>query len=230
MVMAAILIVGCEPTTVQPAPASSSAPPEQAGQAPPASEQSKVDDNLLRRNFYIVFDGSGSMVESKCAGGSSKIVVAKKAIIDFEKSLGAADNIALVAFDGNGNTERVLLGTNNRSAFEAHINAVNAGGGTPLYTAIKYAFDRLEEQRAKQLGYGEYHIVVVTDGEASDAENGLIDRINKSPVVIHTVGFCIGQGHSLNQPGKTYYTDAQSPEQVQEGLKAVTAESEKFSK
>jgi PBP1b-binding outer membrane lipoprotein LpoB len=64
MVMAAILIVGCEPTTVQPAPASSSAPPEQAGQAPPASEQSKVDDNLLRRNFYIVFDGSGSMVES----------------------------------------------------------------------------------------------------------------------------------------------------------------------
>ncbi len=231
--LAAILVAGCDPVTVQTAPLPSppQAPPEQAGKAAAPKAERQVDDNLLRRNFYIVLDGSGSMNESRCAGNSTKIQVAKKAIIDFERSLKASDNIGLVVFDHAGVSQRIVLGTNNRSDFETKVNEVSADNGTPLYECVKFAFDQLEAQRAKQLGYGEYHIVVVTDGEANGApENGLIAQINKTPVVIHTIGFCIGEGHSLNQPGKTYYTDAQSPEDVQKGLKAVTAESEKFDK
>jgi Mg-chelatase subunit ChlD len=232
------LFVGCDQSaTVQ----SASPPPPSAatqagvgdGQAstPAAPAPVHVDSNLLRRNFYVVFDGSGSMNESKCAGNSTKIEVAKKALIGFEKSLNASDNIGLAAFDRAGNSERVILGTNNRSDFENQVNAVSADNGTPLYESVRFAFDRLQEQMKKQLGYGEYHIVVVTDGEANGAaENGLIAQINKTPVVIHTIGFCIGVGHSLNQPGKTYYTDAQSPEDVKKGLQEVLAESDKFTK
>ncbi|MDD5165426.1 MAG: VWA domain-containing protein [Candidatus Pacebacteria bacterium] len=228
-----IFIVGCEPTTVQtaPPPSSPQAPPEQAGQATASTSGApQVESNLLRRNFYIVLDGSGSMNEIQCSGNSTKIEVAKKAVIDFERSLNASDNIGLVVFDNAGISERAVLGTSNRRGFEDQVNAVRANNGTPLYECVKFAFGRLEEQRAKQLGYGEYHIVIITDGEASDSENGLIAQVNKTPVVIHTIGFCIGEGHSLNQRGKTYYTDAQSPEEVKKGFKAVTAESEKFDK
>ena len=232
LVLAAIFIAGCDPVTVQTAPPpSSQTPSEQAGQAAAPKAEQQVDSNLLRRNFYVVLDGSGSMNEHRCAGSSTKIDVAKKALIAFERSLKASDNIGLVVFDHAGVSQRVVLGTNNRSDFENRINEVRADNGTPLYECVRFAFDQLEAQRAKQLGYGEYHIVVVTDGEANgEAENGLIARINKTPVVIHTIGFCIDEGHSLNQPGKTYYTDARSPEDVQKGLKAVTAESEKFDK
>lgn len=201
-------------------------PPPLAGAAP---AQPAITDKLLtRRNFYVVFDGSGSMNESRCAGFSTKIKVAKKAVKEFERCLKPEDNIALIVFDGRGVAERVPLGHDNRARFEQEIDAVEANQSTPLYQSIGLAFEGLKRQMTRQLNYGEYHLVVVTDGEATDSEGGVIERINRTPVILHTIGFCIGPGHSLNQPGKTYYADAQNPEAVKKGLQGVLAESARF--
>jgi hypothetical protein len=235
LVAALLCTAGCDPSSG--GPQNTSSPPDAPAQPAQASAPTPppvLDSLLTRRNFYFVFDGSGSMNESRCTGGwSSKLKIAKQAIVDFEGNLKPEDNLALFVFDHAGCSERVPLGNGkeNRAEFETQVQAVSADNGTPLYEAIQSGFEKLEEQRKKQLGYGEYHIVVVTDGEANGIpENGLIDRINKTPIIVHTIGFCLGEGHSLNQPGKTYYVDAKNSEEIKKGLRDVLAESEKFDK
>lgn len=202
---------------------------DQSQGEPPATNSVIVPDSLLtRRNYYVVFDGSSSMRSGECAKGSSKIKVAKEAVKKFALSLKPEDNLGLLVFDGAGVSERITLDIKNRREFIKAIDAIDATSGTPLYQSIGLAFEKLKVQIQKQLQYGEYHLVVVTDGEANDSDNGLIESINQTPIIIHTIGFCIGQGHSLNRPGKVYYADATSPEAVQKGLKDVLAESDKF--
>jgi Mg-chelatase subunit ChlD len=158
----------------------------------------------------------------------SKIVAAKQAIGAFATKINPEDNLGLCAFDSRGVTERAPLSLN-RSAFDKALQAVRSDSNTPLGTAVKLGYSLLQKQARRQLGYGEYYLVVVTDGEA-DKGNDPRDIVNKivsqSPVVISTIGFCIGQGHSLNRPGLTMYHDATNLEQLNQGLESVLAESE----
>jgi len=187
-----------------------------------------IDPILTRRNFLIVLDGSGSMADSQCSGNLSKIVAAKQAIAAFATKLKPEDNLGLCAFDSRGVTERAPLSLN-RGAFDKALQAVRSDSNTPLGTAVALGYSRLQLQARRQLGYGEYYLVVVTDGEA-DKGNDPRDIVNKivsqSPVVISTIGFCIGQGHSLNRPGLTMYHDATNLEELNQGLESVLAESE----
>jgi len=52
--------------------------------------------------------------------------------------------------------------------------------------------------------------------------------LKESPVVIHTIGFCINDKHSLNQPGLTYYKSANDPSSLRASLDEVLAESPEF--
>lgn len=184
------------------------------------------------KNYYVVFDGSGSMSYSDCAPGSTKLDVAKKAVADFAHALPEDANLGLMAFDGAGITERVPLGTGNRAEFASEIGAVLSGGGTPLNSSVRMGYEKLTRQARRQLGYGEYHLVVVTDGEAwpedEDPSSAVDEALTQSPVVLHTVGFCIGESHSLNQPGRTLYYPADNSRELNAGLKNVLAESESF--
>jgi Ca-activated chloride channel family protein len=89
-------------------------------------------------------------------------------------------------------------------------------------------YSLLQKQAQRQLGYGEYYLVVVTDGEADRETTPVIVNkiVSESPVIISTIGFCIGEGHSLNRPGLTMYHDATNLEQLNQGLESVLAESE----
>lgn len=190
-----------------------------------------IAGNILAKNYYVVLDGSGSMSGSECAGGSNKMAVAKEAIITFAKQLPANANLGLFIFDNNGQSERVALRENNQSDFIHAVNAVRANNGTPLYSAVRHGYLALEKQAIKQLGYGEYHLVIVTDGEASvgeDPTNAVDEILMASPIVIHTIGFCIDENHSLNKRGVTYYRAADNPESLQQGLEAVLAEASSF--
>ncbi len=72
---------------------------------------------------------------------------------------------------------------------------------------------------------------MVTDGEASEGQDptGAVKLIlDRSPVVLHTIGFCIGERHSLNQPGRTIYRAADNPNQLRQSLSGVLAEAPKF--
>ncbi|WP_144391768.1 vWA domain-containing protein [Pleionea sediminis] len=198
---------------------------------PKLGEQTNLADNLLAKNYYIVFDGSGSMGDYACEGAGAKIDIAKKAISAFIDEIQPSDNVGLLAFDRKGNKERVALSVQNRPSLKQAVQSVEASGGTPLRTSITEAYAALTSRAKQQMGYGEYHLVIVTDGEASSGErpDEIVSKIVKqSPVQIHTVGFCIDQTHSLNQRGIVNYRSANSAETLVKSLQTVLAEAESF--
>ena len=203
---------------------------------PPPSNDTQsvvVARDLLATDYEVVLDSSGSMDGRACGSKVSKSEAAKQALKVFATRVPAGANLGLIVFDSDGITERVALGTGsaNRTAFMDAVMRTKPGGGTPLWHAITLAKEKIEAQGRSQLGYGQYHIVVVTDGEADITSNpaSVVNEINtRSPIIIHTVGFCIGEDHSLNQPGRIFYREAASPEQLQEGLTEVLAESPTF--
>lgn len=189
-----------------------------------------VSKDVLAKNYYLIIDGSGSMTEEKCSDGMQKIDVAKTAITQFVNRIPANANIGLLTFDMSGVKQKAPLGINRQQVLQ-DIAAINAGGGTPLQTSVLYGFQALELQARTQLGYGEYHLVVVTDGEASSGEDpspAVTQLLAESPVILHTIGFCIGPGHSLNVSGQTDYRAANNPAELQQGLADVLAESNEY--
>jgi len=245
LLAAALVFPGCdEPPKPAPKPAAVAEKPQgpvstrPLTPAWPAAAQGKseaqVSSDLFARNYYVVLDASGSMTEKACSGDLPKIDAARNALGAFAESLPASANLGLQVFDARGIREQIPLaaGEGNRAKFKSVLATVRAGGGTPLHTAITQAYARLEQQGARQLGYGEYHLVVVTDGEASDGQdptNAVKFILDRSPIVLHTIGFCIGPKHSLNQPGRTIYRAADNPQQLRQHLSDVLAEAPSFS-
>src|SRR5215510_14255270 len=83
----------------------------------PASAQPTAGGEAsLARNFYFIFDGSGSMAEplnNKCTGDkqfSNRLAGAKWAVKQFMPQVPDDVNLGLWIFDAQGNQERVPLG------------------------------------------------------------------------------------------------------------------------
>jgi len=183
-------------------------------------------------NYYVVLDGSGSMRRVDCSDGQPKIQVAVSALSRFIEAVPEQANLGLAVFDDAGLSERVALGVGNRDAIQQALRKVDVNGGTPLKSSIELAYDKLTTQARQQLGYGDYHLVLVTDGypdpQREDPADAVQTLLASSPVVLHTIGFCLGEEHVLNQPGRVYYTAADSPEQLSQGLGSVLAEAPAF--
>ena len=187
----------------------------------------------LSRNFYFVFDGSGSMKDPPPASSQgdhsvpSKIVGAKWAVNEFMKNVPKNVNLGLFVFDARGEREVLPLGPNNRQKFLDDINAVQAKNGTPLGDAIGKGALALAKQYKRQLGYGEYKLIVITDGEADDRiENGITTAM-KYNIPIYTIGFGIGPTHSLRKYSISYRS-ADSAKQVESALEQAAAELDVF--
>lgn len=191
---------------------------------PSISDEVEVDlKNAGTKNYYIIFDGSGSMA-------GEKIEIAKKAFIRFIKIIPDKSNIGLTSFDANGFHERAPLGSSKNKIIE-EVNKIRAGGSTPLGSCIDIAYQKLGLQAKKQMGYGEYSLIILTDGQATDGNKMgyAVDLILKeTPIAIHTIGLKIGTGHALNQPGRIYYKAAENFEELSQGLESVLAETENF--
>lgn len=218
-------------TAAQPATASVTAARLQLPWPPMKDQAQDIAADLLARNYYVVLDGSGSMNAQGCSGGQTKMQAAKAALKNFADSVPAHANLGLTAFDGAGVSERVALAANNRQEFVRVVSDIRANGGTPLRAAIERAYTKLLDQGRRQLGYGEYHLVVVTDGVADKGQDPtqIVKRIlGESPVVVQTIGFCIGSDHALNQPGATIYRTAENADELRQGLTDVLAEAPQF--
>ncbi|MBU1567419.1 MAG: VWA domain-containing protein [Proteobacteria bacterium] len=203
-------------------------------QWPPAigdGQTAQLADSLTTKNYVLIFDGSGSMAKQGCSGNRSKNEVARDAVIEWAASLPEDANLGLVVFDRNGFSIRLPLGLGNRPQFQAEIRKVVPDKSTPLAVALEMAQSMQNDQGRKQLGYGDYTTVIVTDGAADDIpalENNVNMVLATSPVMIHTIGFCIAADHSLNRTGRTTYRAANNPAELRQGLQEVLAESESF--
>lgn len=195
----------------------------------------EIAENTLAKNYYIILDTSGSMNEYECAlPGQTKLDVAKESLGQWIKNISSNDNIALMVFRDKQVSERLPLGRNTPAYTTQFLETLSeqfARGGTPLGKALEKAYYALESQARKQLKYGEYNIVVVTDGAASDrrAMEAVTQKMFKSsPIRLHTIGFCIQDNHALNQPNYAYYVSAMNTSQLANSLQGVLAESETF--
>lgn len=200
--------------------------------------QIPLDDKIpgamasLTRNFYFVFDGSGSMADGpdgSCGGDKSfltKIEGAKWAVREFIKKVPTDVNLGLYIFDSNGQREVVSLSPGIHKKFLNEIDNVQASGGTPLARGIYYGTERLVEQYKRQLGYGEYRLVVVTDGQADSVPEASLNAI-KYGISIYAIGLCIGDNHPLRQYALSYRA-ADSVEDLRRGLEQTLAELPNF--
>lgn len=218
------------PLPVEPTPVAEamtqSWPPARKG-----DESLPLASSLTRKNYVLILDGSGSMSKSQCSGNLSKNKVAQQAVIEWASLIPDDANLGLVVFDHSGFSIRLPLGLNNREQFREEVGKVVPDYKTPLARALDTAYSMLTEQGRKQLGYGEYTVVVVTDGAADDIqalERSVNMVLTNSPVMIYTIGFCIANDHSLNRQGRTVYRAANNPAELRQGLQDVLAESESF--
>ena len=191
------------------------APSEQAGRDQ-LLENNTGGEISLARNFYFVLDGSGSM--------DGKMEEAKAAIKIFVDTVPEENvNLGLFVFDNQGTREVVPLAPHNRAQFMAAVNQASPGGGTPLGTSIKTGVDALTTQYKKQLGYGEYRLIVVTDGEASDSISTGVKPANRYGIPIYTIGFGIGERRALRKHSISYRS-ADSAEELKQALEQAASE------
>ncbi len=230
-VLLSVVLVSCN-DNAQPAPQQPVAIAVQA--APPPVP---VADNLLADNWEFVLDASGSMGSSACGtGGNARMETAKDGTMKFSRSLPESANLGLIVFsdhDRGGIQEWLKLGTGagNRTEFIKLVSGIRPYGGTPLRSAIELGVAALNRQSQMQRGYGTYHLVVVTDGDADvgqDPSNYVKKLVATTPISVHTIGFCVDGRHSLDIKGVTQYASASNPQTLEQGLKAILAESESY--
>ena len=188
----------------------------------------------LTRNFYFIFDGSGSMSESltrQCTGDrrfGSRLEGAKWAVEQFLPLMARDVNLGLWIFDADGNRERVALGPDNHGTFLTEVRKTRAGGNTPLTESIAQGVNRLVQQRNHQLGYGEFRLIVVTDGQATGRPlPQAVSYAREQRIPIYTIGLCIGEKHELRQYSVSYRA-ADSIEALKHGLEETLAETSAF--
>ena len=186
----------------------------------------------LTRNFYFVFDGSASMgnpPDNTCSGDrrfSTKIEGAQWAVREFMKNVPSDVNLGLYVFDWNNEKEVVSLGPGNHQKFLQEVGNIVTGDGTPLADGMRVATEHLVEQYKRQLGYGEFRLIVVTDGIASGIPEASLNAIRHG-IPIYAIGLCIGENHPLRQYALSYQA-ADSAEDLRRGLEQTLAELSSF--
>jgi Ca-activated chloride channel homolog len=182
----------------------------------------------MTSNYYFVFDGSGSMLDD------NKIIEAKKACTIFINSLPENINVGLIVFDNNRRADHdfnevIPLSPINKQKLLDAIKAIDPNSGTPLGEAIVFAVNRLKEQRKLQMGYGEFRLIVITDGQANGKveikDAGLLAM--QKAVPIYTLGFKMDSDHELYK-WSLWHATANTQEELVKGLQETVSESDVF--
>ncbi len=224
-----------QPPTSKPTKAAISQDATASGWPPPAEANLPVADDLLADNWEFDLDASGSMGSTACGtGNNARMEAAKSAVIKFSNSLPEGVNRGLVVFSEkkrSGIEEWLKLGPGNRAEFARLVETIQPSGSTPLRSSIELSAAKLTQQAQMQRGYGTYHLVIVTDGEADSGQDPAKftkDLVANTAVTVHVIGFCVDGKHSLDIKGYTQYTSADNPSKLAEGLQKILAESESF--
>ena len=209
----ALLLAALAPGAFQEAPAA----PAQTGLAPP--------DAL---HLAIVLDDSGSMLDPMAGSGRSKMEVAKTALREVFAALPAGARVGVFTLNppyGGTGTELLPIAAHDADAVAAALGGVEAGGGTPLGERLNEATAALLLERAARR-YGDYRLLVVTDGEATDG--GVLDaavpRTLGAGLTVDVIGVAMAGDHTL-ATAVDRYRRADDPQSLREALEEVVAES-----
>jgi len=186
--------------------------------------QEKSQNDVYARNIAIVFDSSGSMDE-KIDRRTRKIDAAKAAIRQVVASLPASTNVGLFIFGGGVRDNAVPIGPKNDATFSDAIAPVYPNGSTPLTEYIRRAADQILLQREKNLGYGWYQIIVVTDGEADNKSTmvSVAKETLRRGIALDVVGVGMTSEHTLAKVS-TSYRAANDIESLNKALTEIVAE------
>ena len=188
----------------------------------------------------VVLDDSGSMGDPMPGAGGSKMAVAKTALAEVFGTLPPSARVGLYTLNatwtrggddgepggGRGTGyEAFAVGEAPPAEAAAALGQIVAGGGTPLGARLADAAAALAAARA-QNKYGEYRLLVVTDGEASDAAalDAALPRALGAGLTVDVIGVAMRADHSLATRVDSYRR-ADDPAALAAALSEVLAES-----
>lgn len=178
----------------------------------------------------IVMDDSGSMADRMKASPVriTRIEAAKKALSQVIDSLPDGTQLGILLLNGQKQNNHWLVppGPLNRPTAKTQVMGLVANGGTPLGERIQQAMNELLQIRAKQI-YGSYRLIVVTDGEATDAQRlqRVLPGILARGIPVDVIGVDMAQNHSLATQVRSYRR-ADDEAQFSQAMTEVLAESQ----
>lgn len=185
-----------------------------------------ADGNVV----VIVLDDSGSMNDRMKSDGKRepRMVVAKRALQKLVEQLPEEETqLGVLLLNGSKKTGGWLvpLGRLYREDTLKKIQIVLPNGGTPLGRSLKTAMDALLEHRRKQPA-GDYRLLVVTDGEATDKKllQTYLPDIVARGIFVDVIGVDMQSDHTLAQRSHSYRR-ADDAASLERALTEVFAES-----
>lgn len=186
------------------------------------------DTDLHTENIIIILDASGSMNENfRGDQTKSKMEAAKEALKEVLAKIPDNTHIGLLVFSGSNvqNDWVYPLGPKNTEQLLAAIDLPQPGGGTPLGQYMRIGANRLLEQREKQYNYGNYRLLIVTDGVAQDQEKvaQYTPEILERQVRVDVIGVDMQTDHLLAKDADSYRR-ADNPGELVAAVTQILAE------
>ena len=188
----------------------------------------RADDDIHKANIVVILDASGSMRE-KFSGDrtKSKMEAAKEALQAVLSKVPDDTHIGLLVFSGTNipNEWVYPLGPKDLQKLIAALRLPHPSGGTPLGRYIRIGANRLLEQREKQYNYGNYRLLVVTDGEASDTDKvkHYTPEVLNRQIRIDVIGVDMKTDHLLANVVDSY-RKADNPGELMTAVSEILAE------
>ena len=176
------------------------------------------------QNVVVVLDDSGSMGWPMGSNSRlNKMQAAKNALLKVVENLPDDTRLGILLLNGGWGSRRWVypLAEVDVPAVKKGIQAIDAGGGTPLGERMKEGCDALLALRAKE-HYGSYRLLIVSDGEATDETlvEGYLPDILARGVWVDVIGVDMKQNHSLATKVHSY-RKADDPKALEEEISRV---------
>ena len=178
------------------------------------------------QNIVVLLDDSASMKQPLRSNSSiTKIDAAKQALLTILERAPEDSQVGVMVLNGHHGQDWVIpLAPINKATLTAKVNRIRPGGGTPLGESMKSATDALLALR-NQEHYGDYRLLIVTDGEATDpdlVEAYLPDILARS-ITVDVIGVDMARTHSLATRVDNY-RKADNPASLTQAIEASLAE------
>lgn len=177
---------------------------------------------VAEQKVVVLIDDSGSMNDEMRGQRIRKMDAAKRSLTLVLENLPTDSQVGVLTLN-NGWLTR--LDTVNRAQLRQRIMQIRARGGTPLGTRMKEATNELLKHREKNM-YGDYRLLVVTDGEAGDQDilDAALPDIMTRGILVDVIGVDMASQHSL-ATRVHHYRRADDPRSLEKAISSSLAES-----